>query len=136
MKNLQTRLQEEGVLGNSVLLLSFSVDPKNDTPEKLREYAEKFGARPGDWRFLTGSEEEMKRVVIDGLKLGFSESPVTSDHVHTDGSVHTHSYSIAHTNRFVLIDQEGQVRANYDGVVDWDSATVISDIKRLIGEGK
>ena len=35
-------------------LMSISIDPEQDTPERLREYAERFGARPG-WDFYTGS---------------------------------------------------------------------------------
>lgn len=45
-------------LGKDVYLLSFSVDPTNDTPAKLKEYAGRFGARPG-WYFLTGPKENV-----------------------------------------------------------------------------
>ena len=45
-------------LGKDVYLLSFSVDPVNDTPAKLKEYAGRFGARPG-WYFLTGPKENV-----------------------------------------------------------------------------
>lgn len=45
-------------LGKDVLLLSISVDPVNDTPAKLKEYAARFKARPG-WHFLTGSKENV-----------------------------------------------------------------------------
>ena len=40
-------------LGEDVHLISISVDPTNDTPEKLKEFAGKFDAREG-WYFLTG----------------------------------------------------------------------------------
>jgi protein SCO1 len=45
-------------LGNEVYLVSISVDPVNDTPAKLKEYAARFNARPG-WHFLTGSKENV-----------------------------------------------------------------------------
>jgi cytochrome oxidase Cu insertion factor (SCO1/SenC/PrrC family) len=45
-------------LGKDVYLLSVSVDPVNDTPAKLKEYAARFKARPG-WYFLTGSKENV-----------------------------------------------------------------------------
>jgi len=45
-------------LGRDVYLLSFSVDPVNDTPAKLAEYAAHYKARPG-WYFLTGSKENV-----------------------------------------------------------------------------
>jgi len=58
-KTLQ-RIQEHvgDRLGEDVHLISISVDPENDTPEKLEAYAEKFEARPG-WYFLTGAKENV-----------------------------------------------------------------------------
>src|ERR1051326_3473108 len=45
LAGLQERLGDH--LGKDVFLLSFSVDPETDTPEKLKTYAENFRARPG-----------------------------------------------------------------------------------------
>lgn len=45
-------------LGQDVHLISISVDPETDTPEKLEAYAEKFKAEPG-WYFLTGTKENV-----------------------------------------------------------------------------
>jgi len=48
-------LQEQlgAQLGSQVFLLSITVDPETDTPERLKDYAKRFQARPG-WMFLTG----------------------------------------------------------------------------------
>ena len=45
-------------VGKDVHLISISVDPVNDTPAKLKEYAKRFHARPG-WYFLTGKKENV-----------------------------------------------------------------------------
>lgn len=59
-------------LGKDVFLLSVSVDPVNDTPAKLKEYAARFKARPG-WYFLTGSKENVDAAL---RKLGnYVETP-------------------------------------------------------------
>jgi protein SCO1/2 len=42
-------------LGKDVFLISISVDPVTDTPQKLKAYAARFHARPG-WYFLTGTK--------------------------------------------------------------------------------
>ena len=42
-------------------LVSFSVDPENDSPEALRAFAEAHGVGPG-WRFLTGDPEDLRAV--------------------------------------------------------------------------
>jgi protein SCO1/2 len=45
-------------LGKEVFLISISVDPVTDTPPRLKEYAQKFHAKPG-WVFLTGRKENV-----------------------------------------------------------------------------
>lgn len=45
-------------LGSDVHLISISVDPATDTPEKLLAYAERFGAREG-WSFLAGDPAQV-----------------------------------------------------------------------------
>lgn len=55
-------------LGKDVYLVSISVDPVNDTPAKLKEYAARFHARPG-WYFLTGPKENVDEAL---RKLGQS----------------------------------------------------------------
>ena len=45
-------------LGKDVFLVSLTVDPQTDTPAKLKEYAQRFHARPG-WSFLTGKKENL-----------------------------------------------------------------------------
>jgi protein SCO1 len=54
--HLQNKLGDR--VGKDVILVSITVDPENDTPEKLKAYAEKMGAKRG-WYFLTGSREEV-----------------------------------------------------------------------------
>lgn len=50
-------------LGRDVWLMSISIDPTRDTPERLRDYADKFGAGPG-WIWLTGPKSAVDRVLI------------------------------------------------------------------------
>jgi protein SCO1 len=61
--------------GRDVFFVSLSVDPANDTPEKIKAYAEAFGAGPG-WTFLTGKPEDMRAI---NSKFG-SRSPYLNEH--------------------------------------------------------
>jgi cytochrome oxidase Cu insertion factor (SCO1/SenC/PrrC family) len=54
---LQARLGDR--LGKDVFLVSISVDPTNDTPTKLKEFAASFKALPG-WLLLTGSKDNVE----------------------------------------------------------------------------
>lgn len=57
---IQDHLGEQ--LGGKVRLISISVDPENDTPEKLRSFAARFGAREG-WFLLTGRKENVEFIL-------------------------------------------------------------------------
>lgn len=61
---LQKKLGDR--LGRDTMLLTISVDPENDTPEAIKEYAEKFNPQKG-WLFLTGNENNMN---VINRKLG------------------------------------------------------------------
>lgn len=53
-------------IGRDVLMLSFTVDPANDTPAVLKDYAAKHKAKPG-WYFLSGKKENVDWILY---KLG------------------------------------------------------------------
>ena len=98
MAALQARWMKE----SGLKLVSFSVDPERDTPSVLARYARRFKADPKRWLFLTGAKSEIARVVEDGFRLVVATAP------HRDHEI------IVHSPRFVLVDQEGQIRGYYD----------------------
>ena len=53
--------------GRDVHLISVSVDPANDTPERLKAWAQKFGGGPG-WTLVTGDKDNVTRL-LKGLGL-------------------------------------------------------------------
>lgn len=105
------RLQDM-LRNDDVQLVSFSVDPVNDTPEVLREYAKKLGADTSRWRFLTGPDGAVQRVSEQGLGLGVAEDPANPI---TLGSGRTMN-NIAHSSRMALIGPEGELIAVYSGI--------------------
>jgi len=72
-------------MGKDIFFYSISIDPRRDTPEVLKKYAEKFGVGPG-WLFLTGKPEDIK---LATKKLGLSRG---SDSANKDG--HTASLMV------------------------------------------
>ena len=56
MERVQEALGDR--LGKEAFLVSISVDPETDTPQRLKEYSRRFHARPG-WIFLTGKKENV-----------------------------------------------------------------------------
>jgi len=86
-----------------VRFVSISVDPERDTPEALTAYAERFKADRSRWLFLTGEEAAIRSLATQGLKL-----PVA------DGDPSQGEDDILHSQRFVLVDAQSQVRGTYD----------------------
>ena len=132
MQALQQRLREQGLLTGRIQLLSFTVDPARDTPTVLRAYAEGRDADPNAWRFLTGPEEAVKKLIVEGFRLGVEAlPPQASDHSQHPPGTGATAYDVMHSGRLVLIDRYGQIRAYYAGT-DIDIEQVVRDIRSLL----
>src|SRR5271165_1710452 len=57
---LQTELGQS--LGEDIALISVSVDPANDTPQRMKAWGAQFGAKPG-WSLLTGDKETVNQLL-------------------------------------------------------------------------
>lgn len=99
-----------------VKLVSFTVDPKNDTPTAFAAYATRYKAAPGRWFFLTGDQTALNAICRNGFKLG-----------DVDGS-------LTHSTRFVLMDRHSRVRGLYSATEDGAVPKLLHDIRTLIGE--
>ena len=99
-----------------VKLVSFSVDPKNDTPAVLAAYATRYRAEPGRWFFLTGEQAALETLCRNGFKLG-----------DVDGS-------LVHSTRFVLLDRHSRVRGFYSTPEDGALPKLLHDIRQLAKE--
>lgn len=87
------KVQED--LGNrDVRFLSITCDPAVDTPEKLRQYAERLGADPAQWLFLTGQLDSIKGIAREQFLLPLDQQ--------------------SHSERAVVIDHTGKIRDVFD----------------------
>jgi protein SCO1/2 len=99
MVELQRRLAGQH---SAARLVSFSVDPDNDTPPVLTAYAARAGADPARWSFVTGPPDDVERAVV----LGFKVSAARIEKGAAD-------YDVTHGNWFVLVDPQGNLRGYY-----------------------
>ena len=79
-------------------LLSISFDPKTDTPQRLRDYAEAAHYDPAHWSFLTGDPEQISELADN---FGEFYSNVGA--------------AISHNLRTVVVDPQGRVRKIFEG---------------------
>ena len=100
----------------NVRLVSFTVDPANDTPPVLAAYAKTHGASPSVWYFLTGPVATLQRLDRDAFKLGNIDA------------------TMQHSTRFVLVDRQGRIRGYYDTSDSSAIPKLISDVHSLAAE--
>ncbi len=117
MKKLQDEMIEEDL--TNIELVSFSVDPDYDTTDVLTEYADDYEADLDNWSFVTGYEfDEIKELSIKSFRSMLQE-PLPGDD------------QVTHGTRFFLINPQGEVIKNYDGMNGKVVDEIINDLKKL-----
>jgi protein SCO1/2 len=81
---------QKDLADRDVRFLSITCDPAVDTPEKLREYAERLGADAHQWLFLTGRLDTIKGIAREQFLLPLDLQ--------------------SHSERAVVIDRTGKIR--------------------------
>ncbi|MCR6107367.1 SCO family protein [Salipaludibacillus agaradhaerens] len=118
MAELQQALEEEEV---DVRIVSFTVDPEFDTPERLKDYGEAYGANFETWDFLTGyTFEDINTLTLDSLKAPLQKIPEQND--------------IMHPTRFYLVNPDGQIVRMYSGESSFDLDVTVDDIKSVVNQ--
>lgn len=119
MARLERRYVSEGV--ERVRLVSITVDPAWDTPERLREYVSARGLPTDRWSFLTGPPERVRALVVEGFKtpLGTASQLPGQEQTNAENLADNLAegdslIDIAHTGKLVLVDQQGGIRGYYD----------------------
>jgi protein SCO1/2 len=100
--------------------VSFTVDPKTDTPAILREYGQSLHADFSRWHFLTGTEEQIADAAY-GMKIAVRPA---------DGQ-----FALSHSDRFLLVDSTGHVVGIYDGTNHGEVTKLIADATKLAAGG-
>ena len=116
-KMVEIRRRLGADFGARIHFVSITVDPQNDTPERLRRYAEQFGANVAGWSFLTGTKAE-----IDEVVRGYGAYVKK-----------TERSGVEHLFLTSLIDAKGLLRVQYLG---WrfDAGEMLADLQSLLRE--
>ena len=119
VKGQMLRLEEEFADNPDFALLSFTVDPKRDTPERMKDYATKLGITDMDrWRFIHGDKFEIYD--LDEEYLSIAE-----ENVNAPGG-------FDHSGYIVLVDRDGFVRSYASGLVPEEVDYLMEDIRLLL----
>jgi protein SCO1/2 len=107
--------------GDGLQLMSFSVDPAYDTPERLAAYAAKADAEPR-WRFVTGDPADVAPLLRDGFKVPMDLA----------GTTDAGTPNVIHSSHFVLIDRRGHLRGFYDSSDPDRMDALLADARALL----
>lgn len=121
MTNYMGVLQNEFKNNNDVKFLSISVTPNIDTVSVLKEYADLHKVVDGKWNITTGDKKHIYNLARKSYFATLEEG---------DGGLQ----DFIHTENFVLIDKQKQIRGIYNGTDEEEVDLLINDIQLLIKE--
>jgi len=101
MNDIAGRLEDEGL--GELRLVSFTVDPRFDTPERLADYGERMGLDTERWAFLTEEPGIMRALLEQGFYVPMGERR----------NMPGGGFEIAHSGHLLLVDRELGVRGIY-----------------------
>lgn len=125
MKRLQESIHNGQRVGDKtnkkIHFLSFSIDPDRDSVERLKYWADRFQINPEKWWLLTGSKKTIYDIALNDMKIGAQDGQgIDTNFIHSD--------------KFILIDSNRQVRGFYDGLDSASLAKLSADIVLLTME--
>jgi len=123
-------------------IASFSIDPFNDTPSVLKEYAERYGVVNMDWHLMSGPLEEIYDLANEGFNIFAQQMPNAPG-----GFEHAGMFALVDKNGFIRsrVDEFGNPIIYYRGAIDHEIGVndhgetdqieaLITDIKKLLEE--
>ena len=111
-------IQKRTISDPDVLLLSHTVTPEIDSVAQLNRYAKSKLVNPSKWNLVTGDKKEI---------YNLARRSYLAVKTNGDGG----PYDMIHTENFMLIDKERQIRGFYDGTDPEAIETLLEDIKIL-----
>lgn len=117
LSKVQDLLKEQGVFGSKASIVSITFDPDRDTPEKLKEFGDKFKADYTGWYFLRGDQQQ----VIDLATKSFGILVLKDN-----------DNNFSHADLIGLVDKKGNLRKIYRP--EETIETIAADVKTLTKE--
>jgi len=102
-----------------IRIISYTIDPKHDSVNVLKSYADKLGIAGNTWWLLQGKKEEIYKLSESYLVRKPEEDA---------------KQLFIHDGYFILVDKQKRIRGTYDGTVPDQVTRLIADIKTLKAE--
>jgi len=138
---LQQELAAER-LGGKVELVTFNVDPGGAGPRQLAAFLKQYGAAADPaaatphWHFLTGSPQQVKRVVRDRYHVAYWKVAGAEEGAQQRNALAERShvgYDIKHSEVTYVVDGNGIIRYLFTGPNAATMTTLLNAIRRAHG---
>lgn len=106
-------LQKRFYDSNSIQFISITVDPSFDSKDILKDYSKNYSIKD-NWFFLTGDLQAIISLAEDGLFVSAALLPT------------------GHSTRFILVDQNANIRRYYEGTDESSIFEIQNDILTLL----
>ncbi len=123
MNTNMKKVYEQYKHDDDFLILSHTCDPKTDSANRLKKYADSLGVETSKWIFLTGRKDSLYYQARNSYKIDDPNNNVAN--IDDD---------FLHSQFFALVDKEGRVTKIYDGIKQSEVDELILDIKKLLRE--
>ena len=121
MQREMLRVYDEFPNAKNLEMVSFSIDPRNDTVERLKEYAENLGVSSERWHLLTGDKDEIFALADDFFSVVIEDPDAPG--------------GLDHSGRVLLVDPQGRIRAFVsDGTKSEEVDAFMPKINKLLAE--
>jgi protein SCO1/2 len=117
MRELQDRLKDF-----DFNLVSLTVDPERDTVDVLQRYGKEQGADFTRWKFLTGDQTSIYRLIQGSFKMPVQE---------LSGEKRIPGFEIIHSTNIMLVDATGRVIGKYNSQKGDEMAQLRKKLKRI-----
>lgn len=114
------RIYEKFKNEDRLLILSHSIDVKNDTVAALRHHTEKLGIDSRKWHLVTGDHDAIYAIADDYFSVA-KEDPSSPG-------------GFDHSGRIILVDKNRHVRSFCDGTNAESVNKFMNDIEKLLKE--
>ncbi|MBI3325391.1 MAG: SCO family protein [Nitrospinae bacterium] len=104
-------------------LVSITADSERDTSEVLAQYAQRFGADPERWLFLSGPKRAIYRLAANGFQLSAVAIPGSKG-------------VVIHSSLLVLVDRQSRIRAYHQSTERESLQRLRQNLQRLLREGR
>ncbi|MDP2321605.1 MAG: SCO family protein [Acidobacteriota bacterium] len=113
---------QKAIDGRDAVLISYSVTPRDDTPEALAAFGRQRGIDPARWKLVTGDAEQI---------YGLARTSYFAD----DGRLDAGKAAVdqlLHTEKALLVDRDGRLRGVYNATLPHDIEKLLGDLERLL----